>query len=102
MITLTPGQKVVVTLSALDAQGMAAKPDSLPAWTTCSPSVLALAPSADGMSCEVKATGTLKPGLCVTATCSAGGKLLTSKIDVDVVAPVKPAATISLTAGTPA
>lgn len=58
LVTMTVDEKFVVRVKAIkDSHGNVAKVDGVPVWATDNTDVLALAPSTDGMSCEVKAVG---------------------------------------------
>jgi len=71
--TITDLQKVTATLKQLDKKGNLAPVDGVPVWVTDNSDMVALAPSADGMSCDVMAVGPL--GTCnvqVTADADMG------------------------------
>src|SRR5262245_15536781 len=57
MLTLTATQKATLSVEFLDSKGNPASVDGVPVWMTDNSDLLALAPSADGMSCEVSAVG---------------------------------------------
>ena len=59
MLTLTSTQKARLSVQFLDSRGNPAAVDGVPAWMTDNSDVLALTPSADGMSCEVAALGVI-------------------------------------------
>ena len=67
-ITMLPLQKV--TLSSIRTKDGIAARTGVPQWTTSDATLVALTPSLDGSTCEVKAKG--PTGSC-TVTCSAAG-----------------------------
>lgn len=99
--TITDHQLFNLTLAPKDAGGQPAKVDGVPAWNQSGdPNVVALTPSADGLSCEVRALG---PTGIVTVTATADADLgegvmtLEDTCDVQVIA--GPASTLGLSAG---
>lgn len=54
---LTATQKVTATPTFKDGKGNPAKVDGAPSYQTDNPAILTLNPSADGLSCEIVATG---------------------------------------------
>jgi len=67
-ITMIPFQKVV--LAAVATKSGIAAVTGIPAWTTSDSTLVALTPSSDGKTCEVKSKG--PTGSC-TVTCTALG-----------------------------
>jgi len=105
--TMTDSQQVDVTIAPKDKRGNPAALDGVPEWSTDNSDVLALSPSADGMTCTISAVGPL--------TAPGSPALVTVKGDADVGAGVVPiigtleveitggaATTIAITPGTPA
>lgn len=58
---LPDDKKVTLVIAPLDGKGNPAKVDGVPVWATDTPTVLALTPSADGLSCLVEPVGVLTP-----------------------------------------
>lgn len=57
MATMTTTQQLPVSVKLVDRKGQPAKADGVPEWLTDNSDILALEPSADGLSCVVKAVG---------------------------------------------
>jgi hypothetical protein len=57
MFEMTNTQKSTVRVKFLDKKGRPAPVDGIPQWLTSNSEVLAITPSADGMSCEFAAVG---------------------------------------------
>lgn len=101
-VTMTDTQQVVMTLkTGLDRRG---NPTTLPAgsvaWSTDSPALLTLTPSADGMSCTVASAGPLGTGVLTAKVSDASGAALASgsvNFTITSGAPVS----IEIDAGTP-
>jgi hypothetical protein len=82
-------------------KGRPAPVDGPPTWLADNTDVVALTPSADGMSCDVVAVGipgTAKVQVSADADLGSGTELLVGTLDVEVTA--APAKTITLTPGT--
>ncbi len=59
---LPADKKVTLSIAPKDSKGNPAKIDGVPVWATDTPTVLALTPAADGLSCLVEPVGMLTPG----------------------------------------
>lgn len=99
-VTLTTIQQFSVSIAPVNAKGKPAKVDGPPVWLTDNTDVLALTPSADGLSCDVVAIGI--PGaatiqVSADADLGAGSVLLTGTLEVEVTS--APATNIVLTPG---
>lgn len=57
--TMSVTQKAPLTVEILDKKGNPAPVDGVPDWMVDNSELLALTPSADGMSCEIAAVGPL-------------------------------------------
>lgn len=99
---LTATQEVVVTAAPKDRKGNPA-PVQGASWATDNSDVLALTPSADGLSCTVTATGMLGVGnLQFNADANLGAgvePIIGGPLEITVVA--GEATTVEITAGTP-
>jgi len=98
---LLDDQVVTALVSYIDDEGNpAAVPAGVvPAWTAADPDgTLALAPSADGSSCVIKATGKLTVTQAAQVTVTAGTLSGSAQIQVNASA----AASIAIGLGTPA
>ncbi len=100
-LTMKDTEQVVISVTTLDAKGKPA-PVQSPTWESSNPVVLALTPSADGMSCAAVAGD---PGDArVTFTCDSdlgeGVKALAGTLDVTILP--GEAVTVVLAAGLPA
>lgn len=51
-MNLKDNEKVTLSITPVNAKGNPAPLDGVPVWTTENPSVVAITPSADGLSCE--------------------------------------------------
>lgn len=56
-VTMTSIQQFEITIQPVDAKGKPAPLDGTPIWLTDNSDVFDITPSADGLSCTVKATG---------------------------------------------
>ena len=99
-LQLTDVQHDALTLTAADAAG---NPVALPAgsvtWGASDPTILAVTPSADGMSADVAAQGPLGTAQVTVSVAIDATTTLTGSLDVVVVASA--AATIQIVPGTP-
>src|SRR5262245_12375828 len=86
---LTATQKSLLSVRFTDSKGNPANVEGPPAWSCDNTDVLALAPSADGLSCECAAVGPIGTGL-VTMTADAdlgaGVTPLVGTLEVNVTA----------------
>lgn len=101
-LQLTDSQQCDLSAKIVDKKGNPAKVDGVPVWLTDNPDVLALTPSADGLSCNIAATGplgTAKVTMKADADLGAGVTELVGTIDVEVTA--GQATSIELAASTP-
>lgn len=99
-LVLTDEQKVSLSISFLDAEGNPTTVTEVPVWTVSDPALLAVTPSADGLSAEVTTVGPLGTGqVTVSVTGSDIQGTLTGVLDVQVIGSA--AASIAITAGTP-
>ncbi len=101
-ITFTTIQQLPVSIQPVNDKGKPAPVDGAPVWLTDNTDVVALTPSADGLSCVIVAVGI--PGTAtvqVTADADLGTGVtnLIGTIEVEVVA--APATSIVVTPGTP-
>jgi len=102
MFQMTYSQQVTLSVAFTDKKGNPAAVDGVPEWSTDNPTVLALTPAADGLSCLVKAAGplgTAKVTLKADADLGAGVTDIVGTFDVEITAGV--ATTVTITAGTP-
>ncbi len=98
---LLDDQLVTATVSFVDDEGnpAAAPAGVTPAWTSADPDgTLALAPSADGSTCTIKATGKLTATQAAQVTVTAG--TLSGNVQIQVNASA--AASLAIGLGTPA
>lgn len=99
---MTATQKFTASVRFVDKKGNDAQVDEPPTWATDSPAVLALTPSADGMSCDVAATGVLGvASLQVTADADLGDGSTPIIGTMDVEVTPGEAATVEISAGAP-
>lgn len=101
MALVLPIDRVVtVSIQPVDAAGNAAPVDAAPAWSSSNPSLISIAPAADGLSAELCPTGQLGPvQISVSADALLGPEVrtLTGLLDVQVVG--GEAVAISIAAG---
>lgn len=98
--TMNSIQQFPIKIQILDGKGRPAPVDGPPTWLADNTDVVALTPSADGMSCDVVAVGipgTAKVQVSADADLGSGTELLVGTLDVEVTA--APAKTITLTPG---
>ncbi len=99
-LALLDNQHCPLAIQAVDAAG---NPATLPAgavtWTSSNPSVAAITPSADGMTCDVAAVGPLGTAQIGVSVAVDATTTLTGSLDVTVSAGA--AATIQIVPGTP-
>lgn len=98
---LLDDQVVTASVSYVDDEGNSAvaPPNIVPAWSAADPDgTLSLAPSADGSSCVIKATGKLTVTQAAQVTVAAGALSGAAQIQVNASA----AAAIAIGLGTPA
>lgn len=67
MITLTATQQTTCVVNPRDSKGNPAPLDGVPQWASSDPAVVSVVPSADGLSCVVKAVGLGNAQVTVTA-----------------------------------
>ena len=99
---LTDSQQTTVTIKPQDKKGNPAPVDGAPQWLVDNPNVLALTPSADGLSCLVAAVGPLGTAtVSVKADADLGGGVteLVGLLEVEVTG--GQAVTVALEPGTP-
>lgn len=99
-VSLNTIQQFTITIQPVDAKGHPAKVDGVPTWLTDNPAVVALTPSADGLSCLVAAVGipgTVNINVTADADLGAGVTPLVGTIDCEVTQ--APATSIVLTPG---
>lgn len=100
--TLTDTQQVNCTIKVFDKKNNPARITDTPTWLVDNPNVLVLSPSADGLSCLVKAVGPLGTGkVSVNVTIHSGGTdtSVAGVLDVEVVSSAP--TTVSIDPGTP-
>lgn len=99
-LSLLDSQHCPLTIQALDAAG---NPTTLPAgsvtWSSSVPTVCAITPSTDGMSCDVAAVGPLGTSQIGVSVAVSPTVTLTGSLTVTVTAAA--AATIQVVPGTP-
>lgn len=76
---LSDSQHVPLSIAAVDKKGKPAKLDGAPEWLVDNTELLALTPSADGMSCDVAAVGPLGIG---TVTVKADADLGAGRVEL--------------------
>jgi hypothetical protein len=99
---LTDTQQVVVALEIKDKKGNSATVDGAPVWSVDNSELLALTPSADGLTCTVVAVGPLGTAnvtVKADADLGAGVENLIGALVVEITGGV--AAVINLVPGTP-
>jgi hypothetical protein len=97
---LTSTQKQTLSVLFTDSKGNPAPVDGQPAWGVDNPNVLALVPSADGLSCTVAAIGPLgnaRVSIQADADLGPGVTSLAGVYDVEVIA--GQATTVEITGG---
>lgn len=101
MTILTDTQQVTGTIRPRNAQGNPAPIDGVPQWSTSNPSVATVTPSADGLTCVVRAAGigTTQVAVVCDADLGEGVRELTTLDDIEVKA--SEAVTIGIEWGTP-
>lgn len=102
MVTMTSTQQVTLSVAFKDKAGNTAPVDGAPSWGVDNPNVVAIEPSADGLSCTVKAVGPIGKSLVsvqADADLGDGFTAIAGTADFDITA--GQAATIEITAGTP-
>lgn len=93
-------QRFTVTLTPKNRKGQPAPVDGPPTWLTSNSDVLALAPSADGLSCVISSTG--MPGSAswqATADADMGSGVTPIVATGDVNVALAPATTVDATVG---
>jgi hypothetical protein len=99
-LQLTDIQHDLLALTASDGAGNTVPlPAGSVTWGTSDPTILAITPSADGMSADVAAQGPLGAAQVTVAVALDASTTLTGTLDVTVVASA--AATIQIVAGVP-
>lgn len=106
MIQITDTQKVTLSIQPVDAKGNPALVDGAPAWNSSDPSIITVAPSADGLSAVASAAGPLtaegasvQVSVTVDADLGEGTKEISGTLDVTVVAGA--AVSVAINAGAP-
>lgn len=94
MFTMTDSQKATLKIQPVDKRGNPTAETGTVVWATSDPNLLGLAPAADGLSCEIAASGPL--GQC-QVTVNDG--IATGILDVGIVAGAE--ASIAISAGAP-
>ncbi len=100
-VTMDTDQQFPVTIQIVDRKGKPAATDGVPVWLSDNTDVLALAPSADGLTCDVMAVGipgTAKVQVTADADLGSGVEALVGVLDVSVTP--APAVAITMTPGT--
>lgn len=93
-------QKTTLSIQPVNAKGQPAPVDGVPTWLTDNTDVLALTPSADGLSCEVVSVGiagTATVQVTADADLGSGTTSLVGTLDVNVA--LAPATSIVITPG---
>lgn len=102
MVRLTVTEKVPVQIIPRDAKGNVASVDGVPQWSSSDPNVITVVPAADGMSCDVVATGATGTALVtVTGDADLGAGVIPIVGTLDVVVAGGQAVVIEIVAGTP-
>ena len=99
---ITDSQEVDLSIQPVDAKGKPAQVEGAPAWVSSDPLVVAIVPSADGLSCVAKAgdnLGHAQVSVSADADLGTGVRTIAGTLDVDVVA--GEAVSLSVVAGTP-
>lgn len=99
---MTDSQKTTVTVVFTDKKGNPAPVDGVPEWLVDNPNVLALAPAADGKSCDISAVGPLGTGIVTLnadADLGAGVTQIQGTLEIEITGGM--AQTVALTPGTP-
>lgn len=101
--TMTDTQQVDCTIAYADKHGHPTSPPpnaGIPSWTTDNTELLLLTPSNDGMTCNIKALGTLGAGVVtVKVADTSGNPIAAGSLDFTIIsgAPIN----ITVTPGTP-
>lgn len=102
MLVLSATQQCTLSVTVTDKKGNPAPVDGTPDWLVDNPNVVALTPSADGLSCLISAIGPIG-GATVTfrgdADLGDGVKEIAGILEVDVTA--GEASLVTINAGTP-
>ena len=102
MLLLTDSQEVDLAIKPLTKKGHPAQVDGVPVWSTSDPAIATVAPSADGLSCVVKAAenlGSVQISVAADADLGEGVAPITGILDLEVIG--GGAATMSIIAGSP-
>jgi hypothetical protein len=101
MLILTNTQEVDLAIKPVDAKGNPAQVDGKPAWLSTDATKVTVVPSADGLSCVVKAAnnGSAQVKVTADADLGTGVRTLTGLLDVQVVS--GGAVSIGIVTGTP-
>ncbi len=101
-LILTDVQKVVVSITPVDAKGNPAPIDGKPVWTASDPSIISIVPSQDGLSADVIAVGPLgNAQVQVSADADLGEGVATIPGTLDVTVTASQAVSLTISAGTP-
>ena len=100
-LLLTDSQKVVFSITPVDAHGHAARVDGIPSWSVSDPAVGTITVSADGLSAEflASAPGMVQVSVQADADLGAGVRTIAGTLDIQV----EPgeAVGLTITAGAP-
>jgi hypothetical protein len=101
MLLLTDTQKVALSIAVVDAKGVPAKIDGIPAWEVSDPNVGSIAVAEDGLSAVFSAglPGTCQASVTADADLGEGVVTIAGVIDFEVVA--GQAVAVTITAGAP-
>lgn len=99
MLLLTDVQQASLAVQFTDKAGNIAPVAGVPAWSVSDATVLAITPSADGMSAEIIALGPLGAGQVNVSANNADGTTVAGTLDVQVAA--SDAVSANITAGAP-
>ena len=100
MLTLKDNQKAVLSVAGQDAKGNPATLSTAPTWAVggANPEIVTIAPSADGLTCEINAVGPLGTAQ-VTVSDTVGANTLQGVLDITIIA--GDATSLAINAGIP-
>lgn len=98
--TLSDSQHVPLTITPVDKKGNPATISSVPVWSVDNPNLLALTPSADGLSCDIASVGPLGSAK-VSVSVAADATLPALIGELDVTINGGAATTVTIVPGTP-